>query len=86
MSAPPDNQWHLRKEINLTHIVATVTVVISLVAGYYDLRSDVEVVATKLAATTERLNRNDRRLEGFMEEIRGYLKRIDEKLDRKQDK
>jgi len=83
---PNDNEWHLRKEINLTHIAATVTVIVSLTAGYYDLLSDVEVVTTKLTATTERLDRNDRRLEGFMEEVKNYLRRIDEKLDRKQDR
>jgi len=86
MNEQSENHWHLRKEINLTHIAATVTVIVSLTAGYYDLRSDIEIVKARVSAQESRTDRSERRMENAMVEIRNSLRRIEEKLDGKKDK
>jgi hypothetical protein len=31
IAAPSDNRWHLKKEVQLTHILSTVTILVSVV-------------------------------------------------------
>lgn len=46
--------WHLDKRISVTHLFTTATVILAVIAGYYDLRSaDVMAVTKTLTVRSE---------------------------------
>lgn len=74
--------WHLKKEVNLSIIISLVFVGFSCVAGYFDLKRDIEL----LKSDTVTLRQIDARLEAESQrailDLRAHLERMDAKLDR----
>lgn len=76
------NGWHLKKEIQLGHLITTLTVMVSAViyVGRIDQR-----VAVLEAATVAQHDRDERQDRAATEErlvIRAQLDKINDKLDR----
>lgn len=85
--------WHLKKEVNLSIIISLVLVGASCVAGYFDLRKDIELIKAESAKNVEvwrnevvSLNLRDSRIETntkeSFSELRAHMERMDAKLDR----
>ena len=74
--------WHLKKEVNISMIVAILTVGLSGIAAYYDLKRDVAL----LQADNVALHATDDRASDVMRDtsigFSSQLNRIDAKLDR----
>lgn len=64
-------QWHLRKELNLTHIITTVMVIIAAIWWASGMETRLAIAETKVSA----VERNSNKLEA-------YLIRIEDKVDR----
>lgn len=48
-------RWHVRKEISVTHIIATITFILAGVAAYYDLREADQTLGNNLILLQEDL-------------------------------
>lgn len=46
-------QWHVRREISITHIVATVGIIVSAIAGYYDLKETDLLLTNEVAKSRQ---------------------------------
>jgi len=80
---PPERHgWHLKKEVNLSIIISLVMVGFACIAGYFDLKRDIEL----LKSDTVMLRQIDARLEAdsqrAIRDLQMHLERMEAKLDR----
>lgn len=78
--------WHVDKRVSVGHIVTTLVVAVSLVVWMGRVESRTELNATAIQALADRVERDDRRQELLVTEIKNSLIRIEAKLDQKVDK
>ncbi len=74
--------WHLKKEIQLGHLITTLTVMISAVLYVGKVEQRVAVLESAAAAQHERDERQDRASAEERQVIRSQLDKINDKLDR----
>jgi hypothetical protein len=74
--------WHLKKEVQLSHIVTTLVVGVS--AGLYITKLEQRIALVEQAVTTqhERDERQDKVTADAMNLLRIQLDKMDQKLDR----
>lgn len=85
-SEPILSSWHIKKEIQITHIFTTLGLVIAAVTAFNALESRVSL--TELELTHARLERErlDKEQEDILSRIEDRLIRIEDKLEKKADK
>lgn len=71
MAADPLERWHLKKEIQLSHLISTAAIAISAVIYIGKIEQRLSVVETQLIAQRESSSL-----------LRAQLERMDAKLDR----
>lgn len=89
MPNPPDQQphgWHLKKEIQLGHLITTLTVVVSVAVYVQRIDQRLAIVEARQIDSAreqrERDERQDRLAAEAFSLVRAQLARMDEKLDR----
>lgn len=85
MSTPtyPDaERWHLKKEIQLGHLITTATVAVSAILYIAKVEQRVAVIETQIVAQHERDKVLEERNSEAMRVTREQLNRIDSKIDR----
>ena len=81
MSTGDDGRWHLKREIQIGHIVTTLTVAVSVVVYVGKIEQRLAVAESRIAAQRERDERQDKVLAEAMARLGAQLERLDGKLD-----
>lgn len=76
----------LDRTINLGHILITLTIVVSSLSAFFDLRGRVDIHDRRFAELDRRLDHDAARTRDELADIKASLRRIEDKLDRKVDK
>lgn len=76
------NGWHLKKEIQLGHIITTVTVAVSAVLYIQKIEQRVALIEQSVSMQRERDDRQDHAMGEATQLLRQQLERIESKLDR----
>lgn len=71
MADPKDERWHLKKEIQLSHLISTAAIAVSAVIYIGKIEQRLSVVETQVLAQRE-----------SSALLRAQLERMDAKLDR----
>lgn len=82
MNETDPHGWHLKKEIQLGHIITTVTVAISAVVYIQKIEQRVAVMESEVMHQKERDAAQDKMSAESFSVVRAQLERIDAKLDR----
>ena len=82
MSTGDDGRWHLKREIQIGHIITTLTVAVSVVIYVGKIEQRLAVVESQIATQRERDERQDKVLAEAMARLGAQLERLDGKLDR----
>lgn len=81
-----DNGWHLKKEVSVGHIITTATIFISAVAYVISVETRFKEAEMRDLQIVARMDRADAWQQAEFAEVKTYLRRIEDKLDRKADK
>jgi 3-deoxy-D-manno-octulosonate 8-phosphate phosphatase KdsC-like HAD superfamily phosphatase len=73
--APPREGWHLKKEIQVTHLISTAVIAVSAILYVGDIKRDVEVLKA-------RSDERDKASDEAFRQLREDVKTINAKLDR----
>ena len=80
--APATQDWHLKKEINVTIIISVIGIAVALLTGYSDLKRDIALIqadnVTLHANDVQQAKDND----SALRLIRAQYEKLDAKLDR----
>ena len=68
----PTDQWHLRREINFTHILTTIMVIVSAFVWGISMETRMAITETKVSA----VEINNNKLEAYLIRIEGKVDRI----------
>ena len=80
---PPEPQgWHLKKEVNLSIIISLIGVGVACVAGYYDLKRDIELIKADAVVLHQRDSRIEVDNKEAMRQLQAHMERMELKLDR----
>lgn len=87
MSADQDERtnsgrWHLKREIQIGHIITTLTVAVSVIVYVGKIEQRVAILEAQEATQRERDERQDKIASESLSMLRAQLDRIDSKLDR----
>jgi len=82
LPTPDPNGWHLKKEIQLGHLVTTIAVALSAVMYINKLDQRITLIEQKVADQKEQSERELKMTADSMSLLRGQLDRMDSKLDR----
>ena len=82
MSTGDDGRWHLKREIQIGHIITTLTVAVSVVIYVGKIEQRLAVVESQIATQRERDERQDKVLADALVRLGAQLERLDGKLDR----
>lgn len=80
--ADVDAGWHVKKEIQIGHIITTITSVVVIVVYLGGIKQDVEVLKAQSVMQRERDDRQDSNLGATIAQMRVQLEKMDSKLDR----
>ena len=72
--------WHIKREIQLGHILTTLTVAVSVVVYTGKLEQRIALVEQQMLAQHERDDRQDKATGDALSEVRTQLDRIDANL------
>ena len=81
-TSPDADRWHLKKEIQLGHLITTATVAVSAILYIAKVEQRVAVIETQIVAQHERDKVLEERNAEAMRVTREQLNRIDSKIDR----
>lgn len=82
MSTGDDGRWHLKREIQIGHIITTLTVAASVVIYVGKIEQRLAVAESQIATQRERDERQDKVLADALVHLGAQLDRLDGKLDR----
>lgn len=74
--------WHLKKEVNLSIIISLIGVGMACVAGYYDLKRDIELIKADAIVLHQRDSRIEVTTKETIQDLQMHLERMEAKLDR----
>ena len=80
-----DNGWHLKKEVSVGHIITTATIFVSAVAYVISVETRFKEAEMRDLQIVERMDRVDAWQQAEFAEVKTFLRRIEDKLDRKAD-
>ena len=79
---PEAHGWHLKREIQVGHLITTLVVAVSALAYINKIEERVAVIESQIASQRERDAHQDAQMAEALTLIRTQLERMDEKLDR----
>jgi hypothetical protein len=79
---PPQEPWHLKREIQLGHVITTVTVALSAIFYVSKLDQRIALVEQQLVNQHQRDNRQDEAVSDKTIALTRSLERMEAKLDR----
>jgi uncharacterized coiled-coil protein SlyX len=82
MSERVTDHWHLKREVNIGHILATATLAVGLISYSAAIDRRITRLESTIAAQRDTDTRQDRALENGVRGVSERLDRIDNKLDR----
>lgn len=82
MSDTPTPGWHLKKEIQLGHLITTLTVAVSVVVYITKVEQRVALLEANMVQQHDRDERQDKASADSIALLRAQLDKIDSKLDR----
>lgn len=74
--------WHIKREIQVGHIITTVTVACAMVVYFGKLEQRIALIEQQMATQRERDDRQDRASMESIILLRNQLEKIDGKIDR----
>lgn len=81
-SAMSDAGWHIKKEIQLGHLLTTLTIAVSVILYISKLEQRIALIEAQVSAQRDRDDRQDRTTGEAMSLLRAQLERMENKLDR----
>ena len=85
-ASPQPAQWHLKKEIQLGHLITTLTIGASVAAYVLKMEQRIALVEQQVTQQHERDARQDDLTNNDLTLLRHQLEKLDSKLDRLNDK
>jgi hypothetical protein len=79
---PPESGWHLKKEVNLSIIISLVTIGVSCVMAYADLKKDIELIRADSVVLHQRDAKLETNHKEAMRDLQVHMEKMDSKLDR----
>ena len=80
--AHDDKRWHLKKEIQVPHIISTVLIVVSALTYVNKLETRIALIEQAMTTQGDRDHRQDERVNELVNVMTARLDRMDGKLDR----
>lgn len=77
-----DLGWHIKKEIQLGHLVSTIVIAISVVLYVSKLEQRIALIEAQVATQRDRDDRQDKSTGDALSLLRAQLERMETKLDR----
>lgn len=74
--------WHIRKEIQLGHLLTTLTIVVSVILYISVLERRISLIELTVLNQKETDTRQDRQMENQVQMIQRSLEKLDTKLDK----
>jgi hypothetical protein len=81
-SAASRTRWHLKREVQLGHIITTVTVFMSAIGAYYKMDARITLNEVEMRQQKEFLSAQDSATMASVVQLRTQLDKIEAKLDR----
>lgn len=83
MTPPPQREpWHFKREIQIGHLITTVTVMASVLVYATKIEQRVALLEQSRLEQKERDERQDRAANDGLSAINAHLSKIDDKLDK----
>jgi len=79
MEQPSQQHWHLKKEINLAHVITTVGLVVSVFVWVGDLDKRITTNAQLIAFMQQQQDKDTKRVERRLQNIESKLDKLLEK-------
>lgn len=79
-------RFHIERSISFGHLLTTLTLIVGATIFFVRQETQIEVLKTNVAAIESRINRETYRTDAALSEIRSALRRIEDKIDRKEDR
>lgn len=80
--APTEQEWHLKKEINVSLIISVVGIAVTMVMGYADLKREIALIQADTQVLHQRDTQNANDSDKALTVIRAQYEKMDTKLDR----
>lgn len=77
-----DAGWHIKKEIQLGHLLTTLTIAVSVVLYVSKLEQRIALIEAQVSAQRDRDDRQDKNTGEAMSLLRAQLERMENKIDR----
>ena len=74
-----DGQWHVKKEVNIGHMLTTLTILVTALWYAFQLDKRVTVLETQQHAQAEVITKMGHRIEGQLRDLNSKLDRIIER-------
>lgn len=74
--------WHLKKEVNLTIIISVISIAVTMVTGYSDLKRDIALIQADALVLHQHDAQQISDNSSAMGQIRSQYERLDAKMDR----
>lgn len=74
--------WHIKKEIQLGHLLTTLTIAVSVILYVSKLEQRIALIEAQVLTQRDRDDRQDRTTAEAMSLLRAQLERMENKLDR----
>jgi hypothetical protein len=73
--------WHLRKEVNLSHLFLTISLAIGATTAWMDVKEDVNANRSELRHQKELQQKSDDELKKDIKGIKDQTEKIEDKID-----
>lgn len=78
----PVEGWHLKREVNLSHLAATVTLALGLISWGNKIDNRITSIEAQVSFQKEILDSQQVRTAQLFDQLSSRLQRIEDKLDR----
>jgi hypothetical protein len=80
--APAEQSWHLKKEINVSLIISVISIAVTMVMGYADLKREIALIQADAIVLHQRDSQQGNDTERALDLIRTQYERMEGKIDR----
>lgn len=79
---PQPREWHLEKRVQLSHILATLTVLVTFAGYMHGIEKDIALLRQEQAHARERADSQDKALRQVIDSLEARLFRIEQNLEK----
>jgi hypothetical protein len=80
--APVETSWHLKREINISLIISVVSIAITMVMGYADIKKEIALIQADVGVLHQQDVRQVEAMHSGLETVSAQYLRLESKLDR----